>query len=69
MLTMTQEHPSHFSVCFTTLVVMPTFYILSSNFYMTQRLIYNLFLDEVHHISFVYKIYYLIKVRHHPFLP
>lgn len=35
---------------------------------MTQCLIYDLFLEKIHHVSFVYKIYYLIKVRYQAFL-
>lgn len=32
---------------------------------MTQCLIYYLLLDYIHHASFVYKIYFLIKVKYH----
>lgn len=64
VLITTQEHPCHFPVFFIALV-MPIFCNLSINFYMTQRLIYYLLLDDIHHVSFVYKIYFLIKVKYH----
>lgn len=61
---MTQEHPSHFPVFFIALV-MPIFCNLFINFYMKKCLIYYLPLDDIHHVSFVYKINFLIKVKYH----
>lgn len=63
VLTMTQEHPSHFPVFFIALV-MPIFCnYLSISICQSAKIYYTL-LDDIH-VSFVYRIYFLIKVKYH----